>query len=86
MAGCTMSKVVSLCTKRKEKEAVVADDGMHEMINGEGGVLDVMDEFFPEGSVVLGYEDGEVIVASSTYDRDMITQLLETALKMVKED
>jgi len=80
-----MSKVVSLCTKRKEKEEQVADDGMHEMVSGEGGVLDVMDDFFPEGSIVVGYEDGEVVVASSIEDREMLAPLLETALKMVNE-
>jgi hypothetical protein len=82
MVGYTMSKVVSLCTRRQSRNEELEIEAI---FNASDVVLDVLADQFEEG-IAIGILDGQLQISSTMDDIDSIMMTLEAAVKTVKEE
>ena len=78
-----MTKIVDFCdvlNQRLEEEKLVS------YYNNHDEVLDLLEDVFPEGAVVVAIDDKELQLSSTITDRDSITSMLFAALKTVEEE
>ena len=76
-----MAKVVDfLGFLAKKKEA----EGLDRYYDNHEDVLDLCDEVFPEGAVIIAVDDDELQVSSTIDDSDVVCAMLFSALKSIQ--
>jgi hypothetical protein len=76
-----MSKVVDFLGFVAEKKKA---EGLERYYDNHEDVLDLCDEVFPEGAVIIAVDDDELQVSSTINDSDTVCSMLFAALKSIQ--
>ncbi len=49
------------------------------------GLLEVMEEVFPDGAITIGFIDNTLSMGTTIEDIEVLQEMLETAIEMLKE-
>jgi hypothetical protein len=84
-----MAEVVNFLDIRNSIKAKLADrkeeESTQRYYNNHDDVLDLCDEFFPEGAVIIAVDNDELQVSSTVEDSEVVYSMLFAAMKSLQD-
>jgi len=80
-----MSEVVNFLDVRDKLAARKEEEGTQRYYDNHDDVLDLCDELFPEGAVVIAVDEDELQISSTIEDSEVVYSMLFAALKNLQD-